>query len=273
MELNLKIKVESLDNDNVRYAMELSGHYDIEVSDNPEFPYDMVLVLGGDGSIIYNKKSKRPIIPVRLVDKNKGISASQGFITNQSILELDKVYKKLEAKEYRIEEYLTLDIYLNDYKKSNAINDIYLNLKEPRKAMRFDVLENGDRLFNYRLIGDGVIVATPLGSTGYNASAGGYILEPTEDKIIVTLNNPVGISEKEKRSRIVDSDSEIEIKVYRPDELWLCVDGDELFSIKSSDKIKIKKSNEMFKIVKLDGMEESQRDKIKRRERWTLKRI
>jgi NAD+ kinase len=260
MKRKLRISIEGRDKDSVHYASKLLKNYDIEISeDHP----DMIEILGGDGSI-YHKKRRRPILPIRLVDKT-----SQGFFADCSVLELKEIYDMLEEGKYRIEEHLTLDTYLNNELISNAINDVYVHFKDPRKAIRFDVRTNGNRLFeSSRLVGDGVIVATSLGSTGYNASAGGYVVNPKEDKVVVTLNNPVGIGVKKNRSKVIDSNSEIEIEVYRPQKLWLCIDGCELLSILNSDKIRIKKSKETFKLVKIEGMEESWYEKLRRRKQW-----
>ncbi len=133
--------------------------------------------------------------------------------------------------------------------------------------MRYGVYANGKALFGFeKIMGDGIIIATPTGSTGYNRSAGGYILE-TPDKIVVTLRYPVFQESQQERSKILDENSVIEFKFYRPEEAFVVIDSDFL-KVKYSDRIVVRKSHETFNLVRIKGMEEDKGSKEKRRIQW-----
>jgi NAD+ kinase len=260
----LRIGIEGRDAQSVRYARNVLKKYDIELSSNPE----MILTIGGDGAV-YFKKSNKPILPIRISDRIKSGDSSLGFLADHTSDELEDVCSMLQDRRFQVKEYFMLGLYLNRRHLTNAVNDVYANTKDPRKAMRFDVLSDGCRLFEAeRLLGDGVIVATAFGSSGYNESAGGWLVNPGNDEFVVTLNNPIGISKKKQRSMIVGSDAVLKIEIYRPEKVWLCSDGLDLYTAKKSDNIVVRKSKDNFKLVKIPSMEESWEEKLERRKRW-----
>ncbi len=248
--------------------LNLLKKYDIEISNDP----DVVITLGGDGSAIYGfRKYRKPILPVRFSD----ISKSLGFIAHTTSDDLDYVCRKLRDGKYEVEKFLLLDLYLNDEKICSSVNEIVLHQKNPLKAMRFDVYCDEKKLFEItRLVGDGVIIATPMGSTAYNASAGGYLLNYKNSEMVVTLNNVSGLTIKKEKSKRIDDDSAIRLELHRPDEAWLGIDGYEKYTMKSSDKAEVRKSEgNHFEIVSIEGMKETWHQKIRRRKKWLRSKV
>jgi len=237
-------------------ALKILRKYEIEISDDP----NILISIGGDGSTLYNyKKFRKPILPVRTFE-------SQGYISDVEIEDFKEACEKLVKDLFYVEKRSTLDVYKNKTKIGFAINDVTI-MQVPKEAMRYSVYVNGKALFGYeKIIGDGIIIATPTGSTGYNRSAGGYILE-TSNKIVVTLRYPVFLESQEERSKILDENSVIEFEFYRPEEAFMVIDSNFL-KIEKTDRIIVKKSDETFDLVRIKGMEEDKSSKEKRRIRW-----
>lgn len=230
--------------------------YEMEISDDPS----ILISIGGDGSTLYNyKKFRKPILPVRTFE-------SQGYISDVEIEDFEEACEKLVRGLFYVEKRIALDVHKNRARIGFAINDVTF-MQVPKEAMRYCVYVDGKALFGYeKIIGDGIIIATPTGSTGYTRSAGGYILE-TSDKIVVTLRYPVFLESKEERSKILDENSVIEFRFYRPEEAFMVIDSNFL-KIKNTDRIIVKKSDETFDLVRIKGMEEDKSSKEKRRIRW-----
>jgi len=252
----MKVTVQGKNPKFVRKASQALRKYEIGVSDDP----DIVVSVGGDGSTLYNyKRFKKLILPVRTFE-------SLGYISDFGIENFEQACGKLARGLYYVEKRLTLDVYKNNKNIGFAINDVTI-MQIPKEAMRYGVYANGRALFDSeKVMGDGIIIATPTGSTGYNRSAGGYILE-TPDQIVVTLRYPVFLESQQERSKILDKNSVIEFKFYRPEEAFMVIDSNFL-KIRNSDRILVKKSHETFDLVRVRGMEEAKSSKEKRRMQW-----
>jgi len=258
----MKVSVQGKNQRFVNETLKILRKYDFEISDDP----DILISVGGDGSTLYNyKKFERPILPVRTPE-------SLGYISDIGIENLEMMCEKLIEKSFYVEKRILLDLHKNKIILGSAINDITM-LQIPEGAMRYSVFADGKPLFGYeKIMGDGVITATPTGSTAYNRSAGGYVLDPSSKKFVVTLRYPVFIESQEEKSKIVDENSVIEFKFYRPEEAILLIDT-KSFKIKNSDEIVVKKSDKTFDLVRIIDMEEERSSKEKRRKEWFEKQL
>ena len=145
---------------------------------------DAVLVLGGDGTLL--QASRDVVDPgVPLLGVNLG---TLGFLAEVSIEELIPALQRLLSGSYRIEERMMLYGKLMEGEKKvmgeRALNDIVTTRSGPLRIMHYEVSVNGEALAAFH--GDGLIVSTPTGSTGYNMSAGGPIIEPNARLVLLT---------------------------------------------------------------------------------------
>ncbi|MBF0409150.1 MAG: NAD(+)/NADH kinase [Candidatus Riflebacteria bacterium] len=206
---------------------------------------ELVIVLGGDGSILEAVRAfARGKIPVA------GINLGHlGFLTLGSLSEAEEIAEKLYRGEFEIEERSMIralvkrngrEVYCNI-----ALNDFTI-VKEPiSRVIELDVSISGTYVNSFR--GDGVIIATPTGSTAYSLSAGGPIIPPWVDAMLITpicphtLNaKPVITSDKAEISAIIRcSHSQVD----------LVTDGQEGFRVHDGDMIEIHKAPNMAKIV------------------------
>ena len=201
------------------------------ISDNEfeleDIPQDTqcILVLGGDGTLI-RAATRVETLEIPLMGVN-----------------LDK--------------YMTEDrIMLTGHKRGSeisrvALNDIVIHRKGNLQILSLNVYVNGEFLNNYHA--DGIIVATPTGSTGYSMSAGGPIVDPKGDMILLTPNNAHNLTSK---SIVLSGDDEIEIEILsrreQNDEM-ACVsyDGDTTAELAVGDRFVISKAANHTKICKL----------------------
>lgn len=203
------------------------------VASNP----DVVITHGGDGTVLGAEKNF-PGIP-KLILKNSAVCHLCSPLSNEKLLELF-VSGKLKTKEYMKLEALVSPNFLNP---PLALNDIAIAHKFPNVAIRFQVLEKdlekespwkGDSLID--LIGDGVVLATPFGSTGYFYS---ITKSSFTSGIGLAFNNIHNVNIREK---IVDEDDEIKIKIFRGPAVMALDNDPRLFDLPEFTEIIIRKA-------------------------------
>ena len=209
---------------------------------------DLIIVLGGDGTILgvardINEKYNYPILGVNI--------GNLGFLASIEIDNLDYALKKIKNNEFIIQDRILLECESNiegKFEVNKALNDIVIARGTLSRMMKFKVFID-DKLY-YTFKGDGLIIATPTGSTAYSFSAGGPFVYPDMDVITIT---PICPHTKSMQPIVLSAKSKIEIKAdsYSED-IYLTFDGQK--SLKNIDKsiIRIKKSKENAKILLLD---------------------
>lgn len=209
---------------------------------------DLIIVLGGDGTILgvardINEKYNYPILGVNI--------GNLGFLASIEIDNLDYALKKIKNNEFIIQDRILLECESNIEGKlevNKALNDIVIARGTLSRMMKFKVFID-DKLY-YTFKGDGLIIATPTGSTAYSFSAGGPFVYPDMEVITIT---PICPHTKSMQPIVLNAKSKIEIKAdsYSED-IYLTFDGQK--SLKNIDKsiIRIKKSKENAKILLLD---------------------
>jgi len=209
---------------------------------------DMLIVLGGDGSIISvareNAECEIPIVGINF--------GTLGYMTELESSELSML-ERILSDEARIEERMMLEVSIvrgNDVitTKKPSLNDIVLSNGPIPRILSFDLYANGSFCQSYSA--DGIIIATPTGSTAYSMSAGGPVVDPTLSCIIATPTCPHSIGQQPV---IFSGDTELEINNLhcRANKIYLSVDGNEFFEIQSSDRILIKKSHYITKLQRI----------------------
>lgn len=197
---------------------------------------DFILCYGGDGTVL-DAERKYPGIPKLLV-KTTRVCRKCDF----TLQELNKVLQEIKKGKFKIKEEMKIEAEFKD-KKLIALNEIQIHTKLPIHAVRFSLSINGKRFKN--LIGDGVIVATPFGSTAYYQSTGG---KPFKKGIGISFNN---LYPKPIKSFVVPEDSVVKVKIDRGDG-WLIADNYEKFiEMEEGDKVIIKKTKEVAHFIEL----------------------
>lgn len=206
---------------------------------------DLLIVLGGDGTLLGVARDINGKFDVPLLGINIG---NLGFLSSIEINDTDEAFKKIKNGEYTIQERILLECEATEAEDTNlrkALNDIVIARGTLSRMARFKVFID-DRLY-YTFKGDGLIIATPTGSTAYSFSAGGPFIYPDVDVITVT---PICPHTKGMQTIVLNSNSEIKIKAENENgEVFLTFDGQESLEKIDESIIKVRKTNEKVKII------------------------
>ena len=215
---------------------------------------DVMMVLGGDGTMLQAaRESAGKNIP--LIGINLG---TLGFLSEVEKENIEEAVDKLLRKEYEKEERMMLCGKITGNGRSTtispALNDISITRTGSLQIINLRIFVNGKVLCN--LNADGIIISTPTGSTGYNMSAGGPIVEPGADLILVT---PICAHTLNARSIVLRPEDIVEVQVMegrlgRNQTVEANSDGYEGIPMQTGDKIQIRKAKETTTILKLSKM-------------------
>ena len=212
---------------------------------------DCIITLGGDGTLI---RVARDIsyLNIPLIGVNLG---HLGYLTSLgSEGGIEDMVDKLLADEYSIENRMMIDAYVKRSgaasKVHQALNEVVIAGNTCSKFIRCRVYVNKELLNEY--CADGIIVATPTGSTAYNLSAGGPIVEPGARMFIITAICPHALNQ---RSIVLAPESNIEIEISKENkqEVFAVFDGDIQKSLSYKSRLIIKESDTRTKLIKLKG--------------------
>ena len=209
------------------------------------------IVLGGDGTILRSAKRFYGL-DIPLFGINFG---HLGYLSEIGADSSMQGLEKLVSGDYEIEERIMLegDVIRNG---RNALRFIGLNEASIHRATLLHALSL-DVMINTKhtetVVGDGVIVATPTGSTSYNLSAGGPVLTPTSKSMVIT---PVCSKYFPQSSIVIDGEDETEISVQyettnEEGAPWVVVDGEIRFPLQNGDLVRIKRAIHTAKIIKI----------------------
>lgn len=212
-----------------------------------DFNGSMIITLGGDGTMLtaINKCKNIPILGINL--------GHLGFLTELEVTELeflDKVFND----DYYIDKRMILDLEISrngvQIVKEVALNDVIVKTENSFRIVNIEVLSDGKTVLDFG--GDGIIIATPTGSTAYSLSAGGPIVEPELEAICVT---PICSHKLIGKSFVFAKDREITIKIEERNQniAYIAVDGNNNVRINPDDIIKITKSDDYIPFVRVKG--------------------
>lgn len=206
---------------------------------------DLIVVLGGDGTMISTARliGNREVVVLGI---NYG---SLGYLTEFRIEEMFPALEKILAGEYEIDPRVMLDVELlrngETLEKGKVLNDVVINKAALARIIEVDVELNN--LFVNSFRADGLIVSTPTGSTAYNLSAGGPILYPSMNAIVLTPICPFTLT---NRPIVVPDEDEIVVKLKNDIEgVVLTLDGQIGFPIQQGDTVSIRKSETNFNLI------------------------
>ncbi len=211
---------------------------------------DFAIVFGGDGSIISTARNvSKASLPVIGVNVGK-----LGFLAEFSVAELQDFFPRLKKGTAPIDKRMMLNCRVfrdgrgkdRDEKFSSAaINDIYITAGPPFRMIELKILVDGQSLAG--CVTDGLIISTPTGSTAYNLSAGGPILSPKIEAVVITPICPHSLS---FRPIVINADSIIEVFGVRVNEgTTISIDGQVSLNLTINDVVRVEKENSDFLIV------------------------
>jgi len=219
----------------------------------PEIPsvdkIDFVISLGGDGTVLFSSRIVQshgiPILAVNL--------GAFGFITEISKHEWKSAFEKYIAGELSLSRRIMVKVMVERDGKRIAtfrgLNDVVISGSGISKIVRLNVILNKTPLGQYRA--DGIIFATPTGSTAYSVAAGGPILDPEIEAFIL---NPICPFTLSNRPIVISGNDVVFVNIEREQraELILSIDGQEVFPLEKGDNIIFEKSHSKALLVRSD---------------------
>lgn len=210
---------------------------------------DCAVVLGGDGTMIRVAarlaKRRIPVFGINL--------GHLGFLAVAELNGVKEAVDQLLLGQYGVEERLMLDVFLNGTYFDTALNDVVITRSGFSRIISVGVQVNEVPVFMYQ--GDGVIVSTPTGSTGYNLSAGGPVVIPTAQAIILS---PICSHSLNSRGIVLTAGDEVAIEIgegkkNQEEEAILTVDGWNSSKLSVSDCLEVHKSKETAYFIRLNS--------------------
>ena len=216
------------DDSEVRKVLAEEGFMVVE--ENPDF----IVCYGGDGTVLFSER-KFPEVPKLIIKTSRACR-----MYDYALSDLRELLSKIKAGDYQIHSEMKLETEAKG-ERLVGLNEIQVHLKLPIYAVRFSLSVDGKEYDN--LIGDGVIVATPFGSTGYYNATGGTSFKKG---IGVSFNN---LHNKNAKNFVVPDDSIVKLTVTRGP-AWLLADNNENFvELDAGDAVTVRKSGSVANFI------------------------
>ena len=204
---------------------------------------DLIISIGGDGTMLttafHALSYDKPVLGLNL--------GKLGFLAEVDISQMDIIIQDIKEGNYQVQERMVLtaacDTYLGE--KLIAINDIVIDKGGWPKMIEITARVDGEYVSTFSA--DGVIIATPIGSTGYSLSTGGPVVSPSAGAITLSPISPHSLT---MRPLVLSSEQEIVIQADSPhNAIQISCDGQRVYHIPPPLEIKIVKSEKPFKLV------------------------
>ncbi|MBK9098685.1 MAG: NAD(+)/NADH kinase [bacterium] len=246
-----KLKEKKLDYLLTNSIVESKGKFKIKSSSNFNLEDDevfknsnVIISIGGDGTMLataykahqYNK----PVLGLNL--------GKLGFLVETDVAQMDSVIDLLKKKKYSIEERMVLSGICSAHTTGElvAVNDLVIEKGGWPKMIELTVWVDDEYVTTFSA--DGLIIATPTGSTGYSLSTGGPIVAPTAKAITLSPISPHSLTVKPV---VLSSEQVIKLRANSPHKsVQVSCDGQRVFSFQPPLEIVIKKSNRPLKLIK-----------------------
>ncbi|MCH7516549.1 MAG: NAD(+)/NADH kinase [Bacteroidetes bacterium] len=204
---------------------------------------DLIISIGGDGTMLTTAYQaqfyEKPVLGLNI--------GKLGFLAEVDISQIDKIIKDIKNENYQVQERMVITGESVNYpvEKLYAINDIVIDKGGWPKMIEITVLVDGEHVATFSA--DGVIVATPIGSTGYALSTGGPVVSPSAGAITICPISPHSLT---MRPLVLSSNQEIIIKADSlHSEIRISCDGQRVYHIPPPIEIKIVKSEKPLKLI------------------------
>lgn len=200
---------------------------------------DIMVCIGGDGTILHAlQRNRAPVFGINM--------GELGFLTETEPIELADALRRVLARDFFVEHRLKIAASLNGKRLPDATNELAVKTKRLAKILQFE-LAWGDREI-MRVRGDGMILATPTGSTSYSMSAGGPIVDPRLDCLVLV---PLAAFSLSSRPMILPPDTVMQLRLMQPEkEAIIVIDGQYETEMREGDMLNLYASEERARFVR-----------------------
>jgi len=205
---------------------------------------DLVIAFGGDGTVLKGVQiglaADAPIF---------GINAGRlGFLADGEPADLEATMRSLAAGEWQVSERMTVQASLDGGPVAVGLNDVVVEKMESQRLVNLDVWIDDHRFLSYRA--DGLVIATPTGSTAYNLSVGGPLFDPEGRALVLT---PVAPHSLFSRAMVFPPERVLRLEVLEDRPVGVNVDGIDVGTVDPGGVIEISEGPETARFVDLSG--------------------
>ncbi len=222
---------------------------------------DLAIVLGGDGTML-NVARVLADYDIAVIGVNQG---RLGFLTDVSLNTMHETLDEVLAGKFSCENRFLLDVVVeraNDIVfRGRAFNDVVVSKGDMGRLIETEVCIDGQFVYSQR--SDGLIIASPTGSTAYALSAGGPILHPTLEAMVLVPICPHTLS---NRPIAVHSHAEVEVWVTHADDCIANFDGQRRLELKQGDRVRVRRSDNSLLLLRPSG--HSYYDMLRQKLHW-----
>lgn len=225
------------------WLFERMQHAGMQVFDSCESSgCEAILSVGGDGTLLRaNSLSMQLDLPLLGVNIGR-----VGFLAELEMDQLKKAFEKLAGDEYTIQERMMLKLSLGD-QTAYALNDVVVSRGGYARLIGMDAYVDQDLVGHF--IADGLIVSTPTGSTGYSLSAGGPIICPEVECMLLT---PVCAHSLQHRPVVTSASQTVVIRLTETVQAMVSVDGQEIFTLHANQALTVTRASRPARFVRLE---------------------
>ncbi|GIU93032.1 MAG: NAD kinase [Acidimicrobiia bacterium] len=205
---------------------------------------DVLVAVGGDGTVLEAVRRALPAgIPV--LGFNLGMI---GFLAEAEVAQLEVVLTALAEGRYRVEERMTVMVEVEG-RTELGVNDVVVEKVDSQRLVVLGTEIDGERFLTYRA--DGLVVATPTGSTAYSMSAGGPLVDPRVECLLVT---PVAPHSLFDRTLVLPADAHLRVTVEADRTVRVSADGVEVATVGKGGTMEIRRGDTSARFVRLDHL-------------------
>jgi NAD+ kinase len=224
---------------------------------------DLLVTFGGDGTLLAIARHAPENVPILGV--NMG---TLGFLTEIRVEEFPRVLDSVLAGNFKVEPRVTFDVTVEgpgrDDRVFRVLNDAAINKSALARIVEIQLNVAG--LFVTTFRADGLVVSTPTGSTAYNLSAGGPIIYPTMEAVVITPICPHMLT---NRPIVLPDDLDVQISIANrgeDQEIYLTLDGQEGFPLEQADKVCVRKSK--HRVLMVQSPDKNYFDVLRTKLKW-----
>jgi len=243
---------------------ELVGRVDTRDGIFPEGALDLAVILGGDGAILgaATRLGARevPVIGIR--------TGHFGFLAELEPITCKSYLTRILAGEGHVVERMTLSLEVRRGGRpvvlDHAVNDAVVTAAEPARMVGLDLQVDGEHVATYR--GDGLVLATPVGSTAHSLAAGGPVVEPSSEALLVT---PLASHTLASRPLVLGANRRLLVRPSRnrPSAAAVAVDGQRTYAVQPEDSVHVARSDRPLRIMTI--VERSFFETLRRKFHWS----
>ena len=238
----LRRALTTLEGHEVFLEEEISGEYPAMSRKLSEFDVDAIVTIGGDGTVlltIQNIPKQVPLLAIR--------AGLLGFLTEIDKADMEDGIERLLSGKYIIDERMRVSSKINGVRMPDALNEVVIHTSQVAKLRHFNIKVDGELITTMRA--DGVIFATPTGSTSYALSVGSPILDPRLEAFVIAPIAPLWLSSK---PTVVPATSHVQTTLEVPRSCMVVADGREERKFEGGERLEIFKCKSPAKFIRFN---------------------